>query len=134
MQVRFMTSPTVVSLKGRLPQKLQSKSTFSCEIVRKHSLFRHGFINKPKSEKQIENRQILLLCNGFRKTVLCIDLIANAFDGRHKTQYYFRYFLLLFSAPSFIFSKKRNLYSRDSFNYNHYLQYGMLSCFFTRLY
>ena len=27
------TSPTVVSLKGRLPQKLQSKSTLSCEIV-----------------------------------------------------------------------------------------------------
>ena len=27
------TSPTVVSLKGRLPQKLQSKSTLSCGIV-----------------------------------------------------------------------------------------------------
>ena len=27
------TSPTVVSLKGRLPQKLQSKTTLSCEIV-----------------------------------------------------------------------------------------------------
>ena len=36
------TSPTVVSLKGRLPQKLQSKSTLSCEIVQIHSLFRHG--------------------------------------------------------------------------------------------
>ena len=43
------TSPTVVSLKGRLPQKLQSKSTLSCEIVEIHSLFRHGFIKKPKS-------------------------------------------------------------------------------------
>ena len=35
--------PTVVSLKGRLPQKLQPKSIFSCEIVQIHSLFRHGF-------------------------------------------------------------------------------------------
>ena len=43
------TSTTVVSLKGRLPQKLQSKSTLSCEIVQIHSLFLHGFIKKPKS-------------------------------------------------------------------------------------
>ena len=42
------TSPTVVSLKGRLLQKFQSKSTLSCEIVQIHSLFRHGFIKKPK--------------------------------------------------------------------------------------
>ena len=34
--------------KSRLPQKLQSKSTLSCEIVPIHSLFRHGFIKKPK--------------------------------------------------------------------------------------
>ena len=40
-------SPTVVSLKGRLSQKLQSKSTLSCEMVQIHSLFRHGFIKKP---------------------------------------------------------------------------------------
>ena len=37
------TSPTVVSLKGRLPQKLQSKSNLSREIVQIQSLFRHGF-------------------------------------------------------------------------------------------
>ena len=42
------TSPTVVSLKGRLPQKLQSKSTLFCESVQIHSLFRLGFIKKPK--------------------------------------------------------------------------------------
>ena len=45
----YKTSPTVVSLKGRLPKKLQSKSSLSCEIVQIHSLFRHGFIKKPKS-------------------------------------------------------------------------------------
>ena len=44
------TSPTVVSLKSRLPQEMQSKSTLSCEIVQIHSLFRHGFIKKPKSK------------------------------------------------------------------------------------
>ena len=43
------TSPTVVSLKGRLPKKLQSKSPLSSEIVQIHSLFRHAFIKKPKS-------------------------------------------------------------------------------------
>ena len=43
-EVGHQTSPTVVSLKGRLPRKLQSKSTFSCEIVQIHSLFRHGFV------------------------------------------------------------------------------------------
>ena len=44
------TSPTVVSLKGILPLKLQSKSILSCKIVQIHSLFRHGFIKKPKSK------------------------------------------------------------------------------------
>ena len=44
------TFPTVVSLKGRVPKKLQSKSTLSCVIVQIHSLFRHGFIKKPKSK------------------------------------------------------------------------------------
>ena len=44
------TSPTVVSLKGRLCQKLQSKSTLSCAIFQIHSLFRHGFIKNPKSK------------------------------------------------------------------------------------
>ena len=63
------TSPTVVSLKGRLPQKLQSNSTLSWEIVQIHNLFRHGFIKKPKSNfNRIENRHILFLCDGFRKT------------------------------------------------------------------
>ena len=37
------TSQKVVSLKGRLPQKLQSKFTLSCEVIQIHSLFRHGF-------------------------------------------------------------------------------------------
>ena len=40
-------------LKGRLPQKLQSKSPLSCEIVQTHSLFRHGFIKKPKWKKDV---------------------------------------------------------------------------------
>ena len=44
------TSPTVVSLKGRLPVILQSTSTLSCDIIQRHSLFGHGFIKKPKSK------------------------------------------------------------------------------------
>ena len=43
------TSPTVLSLKGRLPRKLQSKSTLSCENIQIHNLFSHGFIKKPKT-------------------------------------------------------------------------------------
>ena len=46
----FIRPPTVSSLKGRLPQKLRSKSTLSCEIVLIHSLFRYGFLKKPKSK------------------------------------------------------------------------------------
>ena len=34
--LKMTRSPTVVSLKGRLPQKLLFKSTFSCEIVQIH--------------------------------------------------------------------------------------------------
>ena len=37
------TSSTVVNLKGKLPQKLQSKSTLSCDIVQIHSLFPSWF-------------------------------------------------------------------------------------------
>ena len=46
----FMTSPTVVSIKGRLPEIMQSKPTLYCDIIQIHSLFRHGFIKKPKSK------------------------------------------------------------------------------------
>ena len=64
------------------------------------------------------------------------------FEGRYKTQDYFRYFLHLFSVPSFIFSKNRRglilgyahrivliihyLYSKDGFTYGHSFQYKML--------
>ena len=44
------TSPKVMSLKGRLCQKVRSKSTLSCEIIQIHGLFRHGFINSPQSK------------------------------------------------------------------------------------
>ena len=47
----------------------------------------------------------MFLRDGFRITDLSIDLTANAFEARHKTQDYFRHFLHLFSVPSFIFSK-----------------------------
>ena len=54
------TSPTVVSLKGRLPKIMQHKSTLSCDVIQIHSPFRHGFIKKPKSNfNEIENRRIL---------------------------------------------------------------------------
>ena len=70
------TSPTALSLKGRLPKKLQSQYTFSCEIVQKHSLLHHGIIKKRKSKNAIKNGRNLFLCPRF---YLCIDLIANVF-------------------------------------------------------
>ena len=50
------TFPIVVSLKGRLPQKLQCKFTLSCEIVQIHSLFRHGFIKTVKSKFYLKRK------------------------------------------------------------------------------
>ena len=63
------------------------------------------------------------------------------FEGRYKTQDYFRFFFYLFSVPSFIFSKNRMglivaypqriikiihyLYSKDSFTYGQSIQYKM---------
>ena len=50
------TSPTVVSLKGRLPDITQSKSTLSCDIIQIHCLFRHGFIKKLKSKFNLNRK------------------------------------------------------------------------------
>ena len=60
------------------------------------------------------------------------------FEGRYKTQDYFRYFLNLFPVPSFIFSKNGRgfilvypqrivyVYSKDGFTYGHSIQYKIL--------
>ena len=62
------------------------------------------------------------------------------FEDRYKIQDYFRYFLHLFSVPSFIFSKNGRglilaypqrivfgcLYSKDDFTYGHSIQYKMI--------
>ena len=40
----------VMSLKGRLPEIMQSTYTLSCDIIQIHSLIRHGFIKKTKSK------------------------------------------------------------------------------------
>ena len=100
-------TPTVVSLKGRLPEIMQSKSTLSCDIIQIHSLFRHGFIKKPKS-KFNRNRKwtYFVLMDRISKTVtdLGIDLIANALRGSIQNTKLFSIFFSLFSVPSFIFS------------------------------
>ena len=64
------------------------------------------------------------------------------FKGRYKTQNYCRYFLHLFSVPSFILSKKGRglilayrqrivyvihyLFSKDGYTYGHSIQYKIL--------
>ena len=56
------TFPTLVSLKGKLPEIMQSTSTFSGEIMMIHSLFRHGFIKKTEIRKtEIEKKRVLFL-------------------------------------------------------------------------
>ena len=95
---------SVVSLKGGLPQKLQSKFTLSGGTVQIHSLFRHGFIKKSKSRfNRLENRRILFSYDGFRKTDLGIDMIANAFRGLIQNTRLFSNF------SSFIFSSNIHL-------------------------
>ena len=72
----------------------------------------------------------------FEKQILVLIRLKMLFDGLYKTQDYFRYFLHLFSVPSFIFSKD-GLPSKDSLNhslslfkdgftYGHSIQYKML--------
>ena len=107
------TSPTVVSLKGRLPQKFQSKSTLSCEIVQIHILFRHGFYKKNRYQNltEIENRRILISCDGFLKTDLGIDLIANAFRGSvQNTRLFSLFSSFIFCSIIYLFEKRRGLF------------------------
>ena len=133
----------MVSLKGRLPKKLQSKSTISSEIVQTHSLFRHGFKkNRNPDLTEIENRPILFLCGGFRKTDLGFDLIATAFRGSIQNTRLFSIFsLFIFCSIIHLFEKQNGahcclpskdsliihyLYSKDVFTYGQYIQYKML--------
>ena len=111
-------------LKGRLPQKLQSKSIISCENVQIHSLFRHGFIKKPKSKfNRNGNRHILFLCDRFRKAVLDTDLIANAFQGSIQNTRLFSIFSsFIFCSIIYQFEKRKGAYSclpsKDTFNHS----------------
>ena len=123
------TSPTAVSWKGRLPQKLQSKFTFSCEIVQIHCLFRHGFIKKSKSKfnRNRKNRHILFLCDGFRKKknrswywfdCKCFSRV----DTKHKIIFDFFFINFLFHHSSFRKMEGRGgglflLTLKDSLNY-----------------
>ena len=62
----------MVSLKGRLPEILQSTSTLSCDIIQIHSLFRHGFIKKPKSKFNGNRKRILFDVTDFEKQILVL--------------------------------------------------------------
>ena len=97
----------MVRLKGRLPQKSQFKSNFSCETVQIHSLFRDGFIKKPnQNSTEIENIRILSLCHAFRKTDLGIDLIASAFRGSIQNTRLFSIFSsFIFRSIIYVFGK-----------------------------
>ena len=125
---KLTVSISVVSLKGKLPQKLQSKSTLSVEIVQIHSLFRHGFIKKPKS-KLNRNRRIFFLCDGFQKTDLGIELIANAFRGSVQNTRLFSIFSShIFYSIIYLFKKRKGAYSclpsKDTLNYSSSLFKG----------
>ena len=104
-------SPTVVNLKGRLPQKLQSKSTLSCEIVQIHSLFDIVLLrNRNNNFTEIDNRRILFFCDGFRKIVLGIDLMANTFRGSIQNTRIFSIFSsFIFCSIIYLFEKWKGL-------------------------
>ena len=125
------TSLTVVILDGRLPQKLQFKFTLSCEIVQMHSLFRHVFLYIKRRRNQtlteIENRPILFLFDRFRKTVLGIDLNANAFRGSiQNTSLIFDIFCFIFYLLFSIRITEGGLYWKDGFTFGHSIQHKML--------
>ena len=95
----------MVSLKGRLPQKLQSKSTLSCGIVQIHSLFRHGFI-----ETEIEIYVFCSYVTDFEKTDLGIDLIANAFRRSIQNTRLFSIFSsFIFCSIIYLFEERKGL-------------------------
>ena len=125
-----------MSLKGRLPKKMQSKSTLSCEIVHIRSLSVSSWFYK---ETEI---QFLFLCDGFRKTAIGIDLIANAFRGSKQNRRLFSIFsLFIFCSIIYLFEKQNGaycclpskdsliihyFYSKDGFTYGQSIQYKML--------
>ena len=117
---------------GRLPQILQSQSTFSCEFVQIYSLFRHGFKHKLKLKKtEIENRRILFFRDVFRKIDFCIDLTATVFGRPIQKIRSFSICSSFISVPSLIFKKKQHykganpcLPSKDSLIYSPYLFKG----------
>ena len=78
----------------------------------------------------------------FERQILVLIWLQMLFEVRYKTHDYFRYFLYLFSVPSFIFSKNgmgfffaypqkivyiiHYLYLKYGFLYGHSIQYKML--------
>ena len=52
------------------------------------------------------------------RSFICIDLIANVFRWRYKTQYYFRICLHLFSVPSFNFSWKKKKKLKGAYSWS----------------
>ena len=71
----------------------------------------------------MENRHILFVCNGFRKTDVGIDLIANAFRGSiQKTKLFSIFSLFIFCFIIYLFEKRTGAYSclpsKDSLNYS----------------
>ena len=118
----------MVSLKGRLPKNLQSKSTLPCEIVQILSLFRHGFIKKPKS-KFNRNKKNDVFCSyvmDFENQILVLISLQMLFEGRYKTLDYFRYFLLFIFFFFYLFEKQNGAYcclpSKDSLIINFCIQ------------
>ena len=90
----------------------------------------------------MENGRILLLCDGFRKTDLGIDLIANAFRGSiQNTRSSSIFSSFIFCSLIYLFEKQNGaycclpskdsliihyLYSKDGFTYSRSIQYKML--------
>ena len=77
-----------LSLKGRLPQKLQSKSTLSCKIVQIYSLFCHGFIKQEGHDGPV-SLHWLILGNLFKTLDPEEELKLVAMSSNKKNSKYF---------------------------------------------
>ena len=97
----------MVNLKGRVPQKLHLNPLFLAKLFR----YKVTFVmvlsrNQNQNLSEIENRSILFLCDGFRKTVLGIDLIANAFRRSiQNTKLFSIVSSLIFCSTIYLFEK-----------------------------
>ena len=77
---RFLERSIDLSNSGEFKRQTASETLFLAKLFRYTVCFVMVLeMNRNQNLTEIENRRILYLCDGYRKTDLGIDLVANAF-------------------------------------------------------